>query len=553
MLAAVRSAALIGIDAYAVTVEVDACTGLPQWTVVGLPSGGVKESRERVGSALANSGFAVPPRRITVNLAPADVRKDGTAFDVPIALGVLVATGLLAAETLRDVVFIGELGLDGSLRAVKGALPVARHAHGIGAKCLVMPARNVAEARRVGGLAISSPDSLATLVAQLRSGVLVEAQAETTHHSELEGADDFTDVVGQESAKRALEVAAAGGHNALMIGPPGAGKTMLARRLPSILPSLSDEEALEVIAIHSVAGVLDAARVDTPARPFRSPHHTISAAGLVGGGSSPRPGEVSLAHNGVLFLDEMLEFPRSVLEGLRQPMEDGRVVIARAAHTVAYPARFTLVGASNPCPCGHAGAGSACSCAPGDVLRYLSRISGPLADRIDMHVPVSAVPLSDLAARPRGRSSAEIRVSVERARAVQRERYARIRLGQCNAHASGRLLSAESNWTADARRLLDSAAESLSLSARGYHRVMKVARTIADLDDERRIKSAHVAEALRYRPAARAGLPHPAAQGILPGNSRPFTTESECSVVCADSGVSSSSSPASEPGTSIHI
>jgi magnesium chelatase family protein len=495
---------LIGIDAYDVIVEVDAAPGLPQWTIVGLAASAVKESRERVAAALLNSGFDVPPRRITINLAPADTRKEGTGFDLPIALGILVATGQLGADSLNTRMFVGELGLDGALRPVRGALSVARHALRSRLSGLVLPPANVDEASRVSALSLSAPVTLGQLVQELRGGELTCVRS--TPSPKETGADlsDFADVIGQQTAKRALEVAAAGGHNVLLVGPPGAGKTMLARRMPSILPALTEEEALEVIAIHSVAGVLDRTSVGNGVRPFRAPHHTISSAGLIGGGPIPRPGEVSLAHNGVLFLDEMLEFPRHVLDGLRQPMEDARVVIARAAQAVTYPARFTLIGASNPCPCGHAGDGSgSCNCASGDVERYTARISGPLADRIDMHVSVGAVPLRDLGGRSTGDSSATLRKRVETARARQRKRFAKMRGVSCNAYASGRWLDAHTPVHTAARALLQEAAERLSLSARGYHRVLKVARTIADLEDGAEIGIVHIGEALRYRPLGR--------------------------------------------------
>ncbi len=502
MLAAIRSAAILGIDAYDVTVEVDSARGLPAWTIVGLPAGAVKESRERVGAALVNSGFSLPPRRVTINLAPADVRKEGTAFDLPIALGILVATGQLAPDLVTRLVAVGELGLDGSLRAVRGALSVARRVAQSSDTTLVVPPANVAEARLVSAVSLCSLATLGDLVVALRARNFPLVLASPA--SQENGADalDFADVVGQESAKRALEIAAAGGHNVLMVGPPGAGKTMLARRLPGILPALAEPEALEVTAIHSVAGALSPRAAHTLARPFRAPHHTISDAGLIGGGNPPRPGEVSLAHHGVLFLDELLEFRRHVMESLRQPMEDGRVVIARAAHTVAFPARFTLVAAMNPCPCGNAGdSARRCHCAAGDIVRYRARLSGPMADRIDLHVQVGAVGLRTLVAAPLGESSSAIRARVASARARQAERYVHTPNCSCNAQAPPRSLADDATLSREARSLFDAAAERLVLTARGYHRVLKVARTIADLDAEHTVGMPHLAEALRYRPA----------------------------------------------------
>ena len=498
--ARVTTVAFQGIETLDIDVQVQMANGMPGFSIVGLADKAVGESRERVRAALGSIGLALPPRRIVVNLAPADVLKEGSHFDLPIAVGLLIAMGVLQQDELAGFTALGELALDGTLSPVAGVLPAA-----IGANAqdrgIICPAASGGEAAWAGQMPILAPADLVSLINHFRGSQVLSPPAARIAEEAADG-PDLRDIKGQETAKRALEIAAAGGHNLLMMGPPGAGKSMLAQRLPGLLPSMTPEEALEVSMIHSVAGLLEGGRL-TRRRPFRDPHHSASLVSLVGGGTRVKPGEISLAHNGVLFLDELPEFSRQTLESLRQPMESGRAVIARANSHVEYPARFQFVAAMNPCRCGHIDdAALACARAPRCAADYQAKISGPLFDRIDLHLDVPAVRAADLALPPPAEGSREVADRVAAARAVQSDRFAQLgdgRRPRTNAEADGTLLEEIAAPDAEGRSLLTEAAERMKLSARGYHRVLRVARTLADLDNATTVRRLHVAEALAYR------------------------------------------------------
>ncbi|MAF26986.1 MAG: YifB family Mg chelatase-like AAA ATPase [Gemmatimonadota bacterium] len=501
MLFRILTSALQGVEAHAVHVEADVSPGIPHTQIVGLPDASVRESRDRVHAAVRNSGYEMPPARITLNLAPAGLPKEGSGFDLPIALALLAASGQIPGEGLERRLFLGELSLDGSLRPVRGVLVAAVAARRMGAAGIVVSVGNRREALSVEGLEVGAAGSLREAAERAADPGFHERGQASEGRARRPGGVDLADVRGQDEARRALEIAAAGGHNLFMVGPPGAGKTMLARRLSTVLPPLAGEDSLEATMIHSIAGVLSAGGAPLHEPPFRAPHHTVSDVGLVGGGNPPRPGEVSLAHRGVLFLDELPEFRRSALEALRQPAEDGRVSVVRAGRSAVFPARFQLVAAMNPCPCGKAGEGpGACRCTSTEIRRYRARLSGPLLDRVDLHVRVPAVGLERLTGGEPGESSESVRERVEAARRAQYagERGAGGR-GVVNAELSGRDLERACALPAGGKALLATALRRRGLSARGVHRVMRVARTIADLADAEEVALPHLAEAVRYR------------------------------------------------------